>query len=308
MKKIKIKNLDIIPSKGDAFPYKTDKDMPKLHMCLIANAKRGGSKTTSIVNLMERLPFERIFIVSPTYNSNLDLMLRLKIDSIDVYDDPNDISCLDDIINKIDTERDDLEKYLDQINRWKDLQKFLNNTNALFTIPDDLLEDFFSGGNFQKPTWKYGLENNDDLKPIKPCIVVLFDDCIGSSIFSGKGEKKLNQMVIYMRHLGQLKNGGAIGCSFIFSIQSYTSKNSGLSKTIRNQMTHMMLFKTKNIKELDLIADEVAGEIDKKTFIKLYNEAIKEKFDFLFIDLHKKDHHPSMFRRNLNEFLLYKED
>lgn len=137
--------------------------------------------------------------------------------------------------------------------------------------------------------------------------MVFFDDCIGSAIFSGKGIKKLNSMVIYMRHLGQLKDGGAIGCSFIFAVQSYKSQNSGLSKTIRNQMTHMLLFKTKNEKELDEIAEEVAGEINKKTFMKLYHEAIKEKFDFLFIDLHKKDNHPSMFRRNFNEFLMYNE-
>jgi predicted O-methyltransferase YrrM len=73
-------------------------------------------------------------------------------------------------------------------------------------------------------------------------------------------------------------------------------------------MTHLILFKTKNENELDEIAEEVAGEIDKKTFIKLYHEAIKEKFDFLFIDLHKKDNHPSMFRRNFNEFLMYNEN
>lgn len=149
MKRIKIKGLDIIASKGDAFPYETAPDMPKLHTCLIANAKRGGSKTTSIVNLMERLPFTKIFIVSPTYNSNLDLMSRLKVEPDDVYDDPNDISCLDSILSKIDTLRDELEDYLAKIHRWKELQKFLNNHNELFSIPDDLLEDFLATDIFK---------------------------------------------------------------------------------------------------------------------------------------------------------------
>ena len=161
MKRIKINGLDIKPSKGDAFPYTTAPDMPKLHTCLIANAKRGGSKTTTIVNLMERLPFDRIFIVSPTYNSNLDLMSRLKVEPDDVYDDPNDISCLDSILSKINQERDDLEDYLEKTRRWKELQRFLNNHNELFSIPDDLLEDFFSNGQFQKPVWKYGLINGN---------------------------------------------------------------------------------------------------------------------------------------------------
>ncbi len=66
----------------------------------------------------------------------------------------------------------------------------------------------------------------------------------------------------------------------------------------------MMLMKTKNEKELDEIAEEVAGEVSKETFMKVYNEAIREPFDFLFIDLHKKPEHPSMFRRNLNEFII----
>ncbi len=308
LKTLKIKNLDIKPEKGDAFPYQTDPDLPKLHTCLIANAKRGGSKTTSIVNLMERLPYDRIFIVSPTYHSNLNLMKRLKKHSIeDVYEDPNDISCLDDIVDKINAERDLLEKYLEDIHKWKELQKFLNNQNELFSIPDELLMDFFSNGAFQKPVWKYGLENGNELKPKKPCMAILFDDCMNSGVFT-KGIKKLNSMVIYMRHLGQLKDGGALGCSFIFAVQSYKSLHGGLSKTIRNQMTAMMLMKTKNEKELDEIAEEVAGEVSKETFMKVYNEAIKEKFDFLFIDLHKKDHHPSMFRRNFNEFLIIPEN
>lgn len=295
MKTEKIKGLDIKASKGDAFPYQTPDDLIKLHTCLIANAKRGGSKTTSIVNLMERLPFDRIFVVSPTYNSNLNLMSRLKVNFEDVYDDPDDISCLDKIHQAIEKERDDLEKYQEDTKRFNELQKLLTNTNDLFKIPDDLLMDFWSNGNFQKPTHRWGGR--------KPCMAILFDDCLNSGIFT-KGIKKLNSMVIYMRHLGQLKEGGALGCSFFFAIQSWKATNGGLSKVIRNQTTHMMLMKTKNMKELEDIADECAGEVDRETFMKVYDTAIREPFDFLFIDLHKKDNHPSMFRRNLNEFII----
>lgn len=295
---VKLKNLEIIPSKGDAFPYQTGPDMPKLHTCLVANAKRGGSKTTSIVNLMERLPFDRIFVVSPTYNSNLNLMSRLKVASEDIYDDPDDITCLDKIKQAIEQERDDLEKYQEDLKRYHQLNKLLQNENVLTKIPDDLLFDFYRDGTFEKPTHRYNGK--------KPCMAVLFDDCMNSGIFT-KGIKKLNQMVIYMRHLGQLKEGGALGCSFFFAIQCYKSTHGGISKTIRNQMTHMMLMKTKNEKELDEIAEEVAGEVDKKTFMNVYNYAIQEPFDFLFIDLHKKDTHPSMFRRNLNEFIIPSE-
>jgi len=69
----------------------------------------------------------------------------------------------------------------------------------------------------------------------------------------------------------------------------------------------MILFKTKNLKELDQIATEMAGEVSKETFFKIYEDCYKDKYDFMMIDLHKKKEHPSMFRRNFNEFLMYQE-
>lgn len=293
---MKLKNgLEIVPSEGDAFPYTTHPDMIKLHTCLVAVAKRGGSKTTSLVNLMEKLPFDRTFVISPSYNSNLNLMERLHCDSADVYDDPNDITCLQKIHDSINQERDDLEKYLEDMKKWKAFENILKN--PLTNIPDEMLLDFYRDGDFQKPTHKYNGR--------KPCLAVLLDDCLNSAIFT-KGIKKLNSLIIYMRHLGQLKDGGAIGCSFFIAVQSYKAGNGqgGISKVIRNQITHMLLFKTKNEKELEEIGEEVSGEIDKKTFYKVYNEAIREPFDFLLIDLHKKENHPSMFRRNFNEFII----
>jgi hypothetical protein len=291
--------LKIVPSKGDAFPYETHPDMIKVHTCLVAVAKRGGSKTTSLVNLMEKLPFNKIFILSPTYNSNLDLMKRLNVEPGDIYEDPNDISCLQKIHDSINKERDDLEKYQEDLKRWSKFQSMLSN--PLVRMPDDLLLDFYKDGQFQAPTHKYGGK--------KPCMCILIDDCLNSNIFIGKGLKKLNSLVIYMRHLGQLKDGGALGCSFFIAVQSYKcgTGQGGLSKTIRNQMTHMILMKTKNLNELAEIADEVAGEVDKDTFMKVYENAIQKPFDFLFIDLHKKDHHPSMFRQNFDRFIIPSE-
>ena len=58
---------------------------------------RGAGKTTAAVNLIERLPFDRIFVISPTMKSSAELMKRLKIDPQDVYQDPDDVSCLDQI-------------------------------------------------------------------------------------------------------------------------------------------------------------------------------------------------------------------
>ena len=162
---------------------------------------------------------------------------------------------------------------------------------------DDALLDFYDAksGNFKKPTHKW---NN------RKCVIgVVFDDCVGSAIYT-KGIRKLNQFVIFHRHQGQLKDGGALGCSLYFLVQSFRCQSGGLSKCIRNNTTSMLVWKTKSQRDLDEIADECAGEVNKDTFMKLVCLATAEPHDFLFIDLHPKPSHPSMFRRNFDTFLI----
>jgi hypothetical protein len=116
--------------------------------------------------------------------------------------------------------------------------------------------------------------------------------------------RKLNGLATYSRHLGQLKEGGAIGVSLFFMLQSWKCQVGGLNKVIRNQCTSMIIFKTKDKKELEGIAESCAGEIDNNTFYKVYDNAMEDgEFPFLFIDLHKKSEHASMFRSRFDRFI-----
>ena len=163
-------------------------------------------------------------------------------------------------------------------------------------IPDENLLEFFINNEFEKPTHKYNGR--------KPRIAALFDDCMGSMIYSKP--RKLNALSTYSRHVGQLKSGGSIGVSLYFLCQTFKAQSGGLNKVIRNQCTSMIIFKTKDESELDDIADSCSGEIDKSQFLKVYNEAIGdgENHPFLFVDLHRKKSHSSNFRRRLNEFII----
>ena len=134
-------------------------------------------------------------------------------------------------------------------------------------------------------------------------MALICDDCIGSQLYT-KGIRKLNQMCIYHRHLGQLKEGSALGCSLFFLCQSYKCAAGGISKCIRNNVTSMIVFANKNQKQLEEISEECSGEVSPEVFMSVYNECIKDKHDFMFIDLHRKESHPSMFRRNLSEFVV----
>jgi hypothetical protein len=130
---------------------------------------------------------------------------------------------------------------------------------------------------------------------------------LGSLIYSRP--RKINALSTYSRHLGQLEEGGSIGVSLFFLIQSFKMQTGGLNRVIRNQCTQLIVFRTKDNKELDDIADSCGGEISKETFIKVYDYAMETGGDhpFLFIDLHKKPSHPSMFRIKFDQFILIDE-
>ena len=290
MKTAKVKGLDIIPPKSESGLYKTDTFMPKMHQVCIAVGKRASGKSTAIINLIERMKFDYCIAVSPTMNSNKELMDRLKIEH--TFEDVDDPNVIDKIKNIVKGEAEDLERYKDELKRYNKLMKDLKEGKYM---DDDLLLQFFSDdGHFTKPEHRWNGE--------KPRIAVIFDDMLGSGIYSKP--RKLNGLSTYSRHIGQMKEGGAIGVSLFFMIQSFKCQTGGLNKVIRNQCTSMCLFKTKDKQEMKDVAESVSGEIDEELFNKVYDTAIREPYDFLYIDLHKKKEHPSMFRRRFDEFII----
>ena len=292
MKTSKVKGLEIIPPKSESGLYTTDTFMPKMHQVCIAVGKRASGKSTAIINLIERMKFDYVIAVSPTMNSNKELMDRLNIEHVfEDIDDPGVIDSIKEIVKK---EAEDLERYKEEVKRYNKLMTDLKDGKYM---DDDLLLQFFSDeGNFIKPVHRWNGE--------KPRIAVIFDDMLGSGIYSRP--RKLNGLSTYSRHVGQLKEGGAIGVSLFFMIQSFKCQTGGLNKVIRNQCTTMLLFKTKDRQEMKDVAESVSGEIGEDIFNRVYDTAIGDgsNYPFLFIDLHKKKEHVSMFRRRLDEFII----
>ena len=106
------------------------------------------------------------------------------------------------------------------------------------------------------------------------------------------------------RHLFPVEEGGggALGCSNFFLTQTYTINSGGISKAIRNNCTSLIIFKTKSQKEYKQIEEEIAGEIGVDTFLKVYNYAVDGDHNFLFVDLHPKEHQ-SKFRKKFEEYI-----
>jgi hypothetical protein len=165
----------------------------------------------------------------------------------------------------------------------------------MFQIPDDDFLTFDEGPPKHKWNGKV------------PCIVVYFDDIIGSQLLLGKGQREVGRLCLFHRHIGGFtdpKMPGAVGCSMLFNVQSWKTSVGGLPTDLRNNLTLMILFKTTSTKEMLDIAESVEGEISTEKFLAVCNSAWKADHDFLLIDLHPKKNHPSMFRRNFETFLI----
>jgi len=293
MKVVKLKDADINVPRGSAFAYNTPPSMPRGHMVSIAVGKRGAGKSVAITNLVKMLNYDRVLVISPTFKSNSLLMKELNIDENDVFEDPDDPRVVDKIIEIVEEERDDLQTYLDQKKEYKRLLKMLDDNYG--NLPDELLLMFYNDGHFTPPQHKYGGRN--------PFIGVIIDDCQSSKLFTNK---RIQNLTIKHRHIGAFDGDRpSIGVSLFFLVQNYKSKSGGIDRAIRNNATNCLLFKNKDEKEIDFIAGEMAGEVSKDDFLKAYNYAMEDgNHPFLFVDLHKKDHHDSMFRSRFNKFLV----
>jgi hypothetical protein len=288
-----VKGLEIIPPKETSGAYETAPDMPKMHCVTVIVGKRAAGKSVAAINLIEKMNYDYTIAVSPTMDSNKEIMSRLNIEHI--FDDPDDITCIDKIKEIVNEEARDLERYKHEM---KEYNKLMRDIKEGQRVGDELMLKFFDN-DFVKPKHRWNGR--------KPRIAVIFDDMLGSLIYSRP--RKINALSTYSRHLGQLEEGGSIGVSLFFLIQSFKCQTGGLNRVIRNQCTQLIVFKTKDNKELDDIADSCGGEISKEQFVKVYDYAIETggSHPFLMIDLHKKSNHPSMFRVNFSDFIIVDE-
>lgn len=295
---VHVPGLDIRPPEKKRFEYETSPMLPALHQSCMAVGARGSGKTTAVVNLLEDMPFDRIFLVSPTISSNREILSRLKIADEDMYPDTTDTKTIPKIIEQINIEAADFDRYLREMKLYKELMKKINSNTPLSMIPDSLLSMFYRDGDFRPPTHKYGGR--------KPCMAIVMDDILGSPMFRGKAADTINELAIRHRHVGGLAEGGALGVSLFFLVQSYKAQSGGISPMIRQNLTSMIMFKQKDKKRLAQIAEEMGGEISQHTFFRVVVDVFEDQPEhtFMFIDLFPKPNHPSRFRRNFNTFIV----
>ena len=197
-----------------------------------------------------------------------------------------------------------LEEERDDFVNWKrltrDYDKVMKDMKTGLPINDEYLMAYFDVGtnSFRKPKPKYEcyVKHNRGC-----CVSVVFDDVMGSLALRDRSLIKLAQS---HRHQAPYEEGGAVGVSLYFLVQSFKSVG-GLNRTIRNNCSSFMVGRTKDSEELKEIASSCAGIVSPDVFYAVYEEATKDSpHDFLLIDLHPRKEHPSPFRKNFDTFLI----
>ena len=135
--------------------------------------------------------------------------------------------------------------------------KNLNDPHAFIEYSidmDDVLDDI---NNYNK---------NRDKK-----VLIIFDGMIADIMRSEKFKAIVKELFMRCRKLN---------ISIVFITQSYFRT----PKEARLYITHYILMKMGNKKELKSIAEENSGHLDFKDFLNIYNYCTKEKYSFMLVD------------------------
>lgn len=117
--------------------------------------------------------------------------------------------------------------------------------------------------------------------------LLVFDDQVVT-----RNQSKIINYFIYGRKVGS-------GITCVYLTQSYYS----VPKTIRAQLSYIWIVKIGQRRDLNLILADSGGLVEKDVLRKLYEEATKERFSFLKINLNTVDLNKK-FSRNFNDFFL----
>ena len=263
---VKLKDLKVVPPGGEkkqkAFDIETGPDQFKLHMLLVAVAKRGGGKTTAICHLLRVLTKEncldRVFLIAPfsSYESDLPQYEGIPLSPEDVFS-PDDDACVDKVLDEIQKERRDYDRYWSQMSTYKDLQKAMRKVRKdedLYDVIDPMLllraydqnvidEPPQHKWNGQKPIMLVIANGKISrlLYPKTPLTRMFVADAQNSGLM---GRRKFLNLCIRHRHVGA-RQGDRFGVSIVIAAQNYKSQQGSLPKCIRENATVLLLFKTR---------------------------------------------------------------
>ena len=302
-KKINLYGKDVEPSQGVSNEYQTSHYAIRQPCLMYVSAVRNSGKSFAVSKLVAQAQkektFDRIYMITPTFQSNKSYFGKM-IDEDDVFEPTKD--SIQKVIERVDGERDEFEDYLRKEKLYKEFIQILKSKREFSDGEIIKFEELgFLDDEFDRPKWKY-----NSVRP--PQSLLILDDILSSpAILQSSGIVKAFTL---NRHIAPLQEPhserSACGLAVIIISQTY-SMNQGISRSLRENLTHLLIFKNKQEKQLTKIREELGGSVCEDKFMTAYNMATKEKYGNLLVDFNPRC--PTMtFRKNLNELLIFEED
>lgn len=264
----------LLPNKG-AFTIETEPDFPKLHTLCCVSGRRGGGKGVATSNFIKRCKdknyFQRVYLISPTYESNKSIWDICDIDPSDVYEPT--VDCLKTIKGLVEAEKEEWDSYIAKKEAYKRYQKDMKR-RVLAVDPDDLMmyNDF---GFFESPPeWKYPLE-------VPPRLALIIDDAMGTDLYN-KPSAGLTNFCIKHRHIGQ-----GLGISVFMLVQSYCAIGS-VPRPVRENTTLLLLFKINDENQIKKVKEEADLPITDEEWDTMTQQVFSEDYNFLLCDFAAK--------------------
>lgn len=292
--------VQAIPVSSIDHPDPPSDILPRHEFTIGLIAPKGSGKTTVLIRLLDfyRGFFHRIVIFSPTVKNDE------KWDWVKTQKLLAKNTALDLFIREIKNKKSKAEKISGVVERGATNDDEVKELNKYLT-PDDfdgrVGEEFFLN-DYDESTLVEVMQEQDKLidtlknygktKHLAHRLLIIFDDLVGSSLFSGRKNNPFKKLNTNHRHYS---------CSIIEVTQAYKE----IPRTVRTQFSCMIIFEIPNDTELDCIREENGCGYHKNAWYEIYRYAVAGDHDFLYINNQK----PLRMRmmKNFKEILFVKE-
>ena len=334
-------NKEVEYKKTPSVPW--DPALFKLHTLASFVGERGKGKTNAATNLILRQVkdeyFTRVFLISPTYDSN-EVLHEIPVRPSDVYTDyMNASAAIQDITRKVTQDimlyknrniyaklynkfmeaknkgerYDDLSHkdrmYMEEMQN-KIAKVYMNLQFRMEYNPDKISPaDSYMAEHAEFPPMNNSAVLEDDVPDEWPYFIppysmrhptpCLFIDDMSHSDIYSTGRS--NPLVnLSLRH--RHLGGPGFGITIYFAVQTFKT---GVPKALRTNCQQFFIFQGSDIGVLENMYEEFGGLCSKEVFFALYEKAVGEQrpsHDFLTVD--KNAQSPEMtFRKNFDIIL-----